>query len=104
MHGTLDFLEISWFPLILAQIIRGFGIAVAPFCIVLSYRLSRLPAMPNVRKWLFVGLSFMLATSTYTQIDRFNAPVTPRLFINLVGVIASLVGLTKMNRLKGEVQ
>lgn len=91
------------FPMWLAHILRGVCILIGPFCIILSERLSRQPNMPPIRKWLFAGLSLLLAASVYTEIDRWNASVTPRLFINVAGIFVSFIGLWKMRALRGKV-
>lgn len=89
------------FPLWLAHIIRGVCILIGPFCIILSARLAQMKFADSRRKILFAGLSFLMAASIYTEVDRWDAPVTPRLFLNFVGILVSFVGLWKMKRYRG---
>lgn len=89
------------FPMWLAHILRGFCILVGPFCIILSARLARMSFIDNRRKLLFAGLSYLLMASIYTELDQWDASVTPRLFLNVIGVLISFIGLWKMKRYRG---
>lgn len=94
-------LVMPWFPLWLAHILRGVCILIAPFCMILCFRLSWMEFVDSRRQILFAGLGFLLVASVYTEIDRWDADVTPRLFINVAGVLISFVGLWKMKTYKG---
>lgn len=95
-----NFLIMPWFPMWLAQILRGFCIIAAPSAILFSLRLARRYRQrgPQCR---FAGLGFLLAASAYTEIARWDDPVTPRLFINLAGIIFSILGLRSIIKGKG---
>lgn len=89
-------LVFTWFPLVFAQILRGLCIIVGPTCIILSGRLARTPGMNLGQKCRFAGLSLLLLSTTYTSIERWTKPTTLQLFINLIGVAFSLIGLRCM--------
>lgn len=90
----------EWFPMWLAHIFRGFCILVGPFCIILSARLSRMHFADARRKFLFAGLSLLLAGIVYIEIDNWNAPVGPVLFFFTSGILISFIGLWKMKTYK----
>lgn len=92
-HSLIEF---PWFPLVLGQVLRGVCIVVAPFCIILSYRLVRWSTMAGYRKRGYAGIALLLASAVYTQVDRWDDPVTPRLFFVTAGILLIFSTLLQM--------
>lgn len=87
------FLEMPWFPLWLAHILRGACILIGPLCILLSAHMARVPGVQKGQQFRYAGLSFLLMGMVYTEILRWDDVVTPRLFIFVLGAIFSFLGL-----------
>lgn len=91
-------LYLEWFPLWLAQIMRGACILVGPFCIVLSGLHFHKTTMGRSQRFRFAALSLLLISVVYTQAERWGEVATPRLFIATAGVGFAFAGLWKLRK------
>lgn len=84
---------LPWFPLILAQVLRGACIIVAPLCIVICVQLARHANLPRSQRYRFAGLASLLLAAAYIAIVRWEDQVSPVLFLNVAGSAFSFLGL-----------
>lgn len=95
-------LVIPDFPLWVAQILRALCILFGPVGVILCIRLAWWPNIRKHRRFIYAGIALLLASSTYTEIDKWDSTTTPRLFINTLGTAFILWGLRTMRNYKME--